>query len=152
MIRGTARDEPADEEDLAQPRHKRQTSMPIHRDTNATQVVVTADHGFVVVGTNAHDRPGLLLDISKGLLRLNLSLRHTEAAVVGTRSISIWRCELIDSELPDLEEIWSVLNVSTLIFLCILWFDAPMKLSSHLHRRILYTTRHSWRMSMEVKW
>ena len=133
LIRGTARDEPVDAEDLAQPRHKRQTS--IHRDTNTTQVVVAADHEFVVIGTNAHDRPGLLLDISKGLLRLNLSLRHTEAAVVGTRSISIWRCELLDSELPDMEEIWSVLNVSTSINL--LQSDAPTKLSSHLYRRIL---------------
>lgn len=150
MIRGIARDEPADEEDLIQPRHKRQTSIPIHRDTNATQVVVAADHEFVVIGTDAYDRPGLLLDISKGLLRLNLSLRHTEAAVVGARSIAIWRCELIDSELPDLEEIWSVLNVRTLIFLCTIWFDAPTKLPTHLHRRIL-STRHSWRMSMEVK-
>ena len=76
----------------------------------AHKVVVTSDHEFVVVGVNAQDRPGLLLDISKGLLRLNLSLRHTEARVVAQRSISIWRCELLDSELPDLEEIWSVLN------------------------------------------
>mmetsp|Transcript_29018 Transcript_29018/g.42804 ORF Transcript_29018/g.42804 Transcript_29018/m.42804 type:complete len:1236 (+) Transcript_29018:347-4054(+) len=76
----------------------------------AHKVVVTSEHELVVVGVNARDRPGLLLDISKGLLRLNLSLRHTEAAVVQQRSISIWRCELIDSEIPDLEQIWSVLN------------------------------------------
>jgi hypothetical protein len=73
---------------------------------------VTSEYEFVVVGVNADDRPGLLLDISKGLLRLNLSLRHTEASVVGQRSISIWRCELLENDLPDLEEIWSVLNVS----------------------------------------
>lgn len=73
---------------------------------------MTSEYEFVVVGVNANDRPGLLLDISKGLLRLNLSLRHTEASVVGQRSISIWRCELLENDLPDLEEIWSVLNVS----------------------------------------
>jgi uncharacterized protein with PhoU and TrkA domain len=64
----------------------------------------------VIVGVDARDRPGLLLDISKGLLRLNLTLRHSEASVVGDRSISIWRCEVIEAELPDLEEIWSVMN------------------------------------------
>jgi hypothetical protein len=53
----------------------------------------------------------LLLDISKGLSRLNLNLRHTEASAVDQRSISIWRCEMLESELADLEEIWSVLNV-----------------------------------------
>jgi uncharacterized protein with PhoU and TrkA domain len=71
---------------------------------------VVAEHGFVIVGVDAKDRPGLLLDISKGLLRLNLTLRHSEASVVGDRSISIWRCEVIGEELPDLEEIWSVMN------------------------------------------
>lgn len=92
----------------------------------APQVVVTSDHEYVVIGVNAADRPGLLLDISKGLLRLNLSLRHTEAAVVGARSVSIWRCELIDSEIPDLEEIWSVLNVSTHYYHVFSYFSGYM--------------------------
>jgi hypothetical protein len=66
----------------------------------------------VLVGINSRDRPGLLLDISKGLLRLELQLRHTEAAVIDERSFSIWRCEFLGMQLPDVEEIWSVLNVS----------------------------------------
>ena len=74
-------------------------------------IVVSMDEDVIVVGVNAPDRPGLLLDISKGLLKLGLELRHTEAAVNGTRSLSIWRTETIQAEdLPDLEQIWSVLN------------------------------------------
>ena len=82
------------------------------RDRDPAKVVVAAEKDLIAVGINARDRPGLLLDVSKALLRLNLSLRHTEASVVGQRSLSIWRCELMDSDLPDFEEIWSVLNVS----------------------------------------
>jgi di/tricarboxylate transporter len=74
-------------------------------------IVVSMDEEVVVVGVNTPDRPGLMLDISKTLLKLGLELHHTEAAVHGTRSLSIWRTETIQSEdLPDLEKIWSVLN------------------------------------------
>ncbi|GAX22224.1 hypothetical protein FisN_19Lh292 [Fistulifera solaris] len=74
-------------------------------------IVVSMDGDIVVVGVDAPDRPGLLLDISKGLLKLGLELRHTEAAVRGSRSLSIWRTEAIQVEdLPDLDQIWSVLN------------------------------------------
>ena len=77
----------------------------------ATKIVVTIDKDLLVVGINTHDRAGLLLDIAKGLLRFNLQLRHTEAAVVLERSLSIWRCRLAGgTELPDIEEVWSVLN------------------------------------------
>ena len=109
MIRGVIRDEPMGNEsrDFPTSNHRRH----FHK-RGAHRVVVTSEHELVVVGVDARDRAGLLLDISKGLSRLNLNLRHTEASVVGNRSISIWRCELIDHELPDLEEIWSVLNVS----------------------------------------
>ena len=101
IIRGVERDE------------SQQHPQKQIQERNPHKVVVTSDDkGCVVVGVNANDRAGLLLDISKGLLRLNLTLRHSEASVVDQRSISIWRCELMDSELPDLEEIWSVLNVS----------------------------------------
>jgi hypothetical protein len=96
-------------------------------------IVVTSDHEYVVVGVNAVDRAGLLLDVSKGLLSLKLSLRHTEASVVGPRSISIWRCELVDSDLPDLEEIWSVLNVSCAD---LLWDDLGL-LKSHTMSSVL---------------
>jgi di/tricarboxylate transporter len=65
---------------------------------------------IVIIGVDAQDRPGLLLDISKAFLRLNFHLRHTEARVLGERSVSIWRCECIGTELPDTDEVWSVLN------------------------------------------
>jgi hypothetical protein len=117
LIRGQARGEPTEIEDSFTPRG-RKASPAAHRAqaqndlVGAQQVVVTSEHEFVVLGINAPDRPALLLDVSKGLSRLGLNLRHTEASVVKQRSISIWRCELISSDLPDLEEIWSVLNVS----------------------------------------
>jgi len=77
----------------------------------ATKIVVTIDKDLLVVGINTHDRAGLLLDIAKGLLRFNLQLRHTEAAVVSERSLSIWRCKLAGGTgLPDIEEVWSVLH------------------------------------------
>jgi uncharacterized protein with PhoU and TrkA domain len=108
LIRGVARDEPTDEEEhylqIASPR-KQKLTVP-----GAYKVVVTSEHGTVIVGVDTRDRPGLLLDISKGLLRLNMTLRHSEAAVVAGRSISIWRCEMIGEDLPDPEEIWSVMN------------------------------------------
>lgn len=51
------------------------------------------------------------MDISKALLRLNLTLHHSEAAVVGDRSISVWRCEIVGDGVPaDLQQIWAVLN------------------------------------------
>jgi uncharacterized protein with PhoU and TrkA domain len=108
-----ARDEPTEEEDHYLPKRRNNCSTPKgnrHPNTNAHKVVVTSEQSFVIVGVDARDRPGLLLDLSKGLLRLNLTLRHSEASVVGDRSISIWRCEVIGEDLPDLEEIWSVMN------------------------------------------
>ena len=84
------------------------------RGTDPPKIVVTTDtydnNGSVLVGVDAPDRPGLLLDISKGLLRLHLQLKHTEAKVIGERSLSIWRCECIAAELPDFDEVWSVLS------------------------------------------
>ena len=85
--------------------------------TAAHKVVVILEHDLVVIGVDVSDRPGLLLDISKALASLHLNVRHTEASVVQQRSISIWRCELIDSDIPDLDAIWSVLNVSVDAFL-----------------------------------
>jgi K+/H+ antiporter YhaU regulatory subunit KhtT len=110
LIRGQARDEPTGDETLNVFHHHQHRNRRNNDLVGPHKVVVTSDHEFVVIGVNVKDRPGLLLDISKGLSRLNLNLRHTEASVVGQRSISIWRCELMDSELADLEEIWSVLN------------------------------------------
>jgi di/tricarboxylate transporter len=71
------------------------------------KIVVTIDKALVVVGIDVQDRPGLMVDISKGLLRLNLELHHTEAAVIKGRSLSIWRCEVIGPQIHDQEQIWS---------------------------------------------
>ena len=101
MIRGIERDEPVIGKKESDP------------TTAAHKVIVLPERDLVVIGIDAHDRPGLLLDLSKGLSSLRLNLRHTEASVVGQRSLSVWRCELLESSLPDLEEIWSVLNVSS---------------------------------------
>jgi len=94
---------------MGRPKRRRYVSEML-QGNDPPKIVVTIDKDLVVAGINSRDRPGLLLDISKGLLRLNLQLRHTEAAVVEGRSVSIWRCEVIGTELPDVEEIWSVLN------------------------------------------
>lgn len=109
MIRGVAREEPTQLEDLYLIKDKKARGQ--HKSQEGShKVVVTSEHDFVIVGVDARDRPGLLLDLSKGLLQLNLTLRHSEASVIGTRSLSIWRCEVIEAELPDVEEIWSVMN------------------------------------------
>jgi K+/H+ antiporter YhaU regulatory subunit KhtT len=68
------------------------------------------DHQLVLVGVNACDRPGLLLDISKSLIRLGLNFHRTEALVLDGRSLSLWRCEVLEEGVSDIEEIWSVLN------------------------------------------
>ncbi|EJK77635.1 hypothetical protein THAOC_00520 [Thalassiosira oceanica] len=79
----------------------------------AESVVVTVDtqdlEDVVLVGINANDRPGLLLDISRGLHSLGLQLHHTEASVVLNRSLSIWRCEAIDNAELDAEEVRAIL-------------------------------------------
>lgn len=119
-IRGITSNESS--EDLPTPKN-RKVVIPT-KASDPPQIVVTSDSGsqrLVLVGINSRDRPGLLLDISKGLLRLDLQLRHTEAAVIGDRSISIWRCEYLGADLPDIEEIWSVLNVSFSPDYCLLY-------------------------------
>lgn len=65
---------------------------------------------FVVVAISTPDRPGLLLDVSKTLIRLGLNFHKTEAMVVDGRSLSLWRCEVLEDGVSDIEEIWSVLN------------------------------------------
>jgi hypothetical protein len=118
LIRGHARGEPTEiEGSFPRKTPNSRKSQPQNDLAGAQKVVVTSEHEFVVVGINAPDRLGLLLDVSKALSRLALNLRHTEASVVKQRSISIWRCELISSDLPDLEEIWSVLNVSGYMYM-----------------------------------
>jgi len=74
------------------------------------KVVVTIEEYLVIVGVDSRDRPGLLLDLSKGLLSLNLQMHYTEASVVDGRSLSIWRCEPLGTEIADVEKIWNVMT------------------------------------------
>ena len=100
-------------------------------------VVVAPDPGtskrnVVLVGINAPDRPSLLHDISKALKRLSLQCLHSEAAVVGLRSVGVWRCEVggglraerrrregVDE--TDLDEIWWHFSFSSFFF-CLFLF------------------------------
>mmetsp|Transcript_1386 Transcript_1386/g.2448 ORF Transcript_1386/g.2448 Transcript_1386/m.2448 type:complete len:610 (+) Transcript_1386:897-2726(+) len=74
----------------------------------SSKVVVLIDtqdlEDVVLVGVNTIDRPGLMLDISRTLHSLGLQLHHTEASVIRNRSISIWRCALIDGGVGDPNE------------------------------------------------
>eukprot|EP00984_Skeletonema_dohrnii_P019718 scaffold9483_cov111-Skeletonema_dohrnii-CCMP3373.AAC.2 len=76
--------------------------------TGLPKVVVAVDsqslEDVVIVGINAADRPGLLLNISKGLHSVGLQLHHTEAAVILDRSVSVWRCEFIEDVRMEPEE------------------------------------------------
>ena len=107
MIRGVERDESKDI--IAASPHRVSTSQTLISE--APKVVVTVEKNLVVIGVDSRDRPGLLLDLSKGLLSLNLENHHTEAAVVGGRSLSIWRCEPMGTEIADIENIWTVMTV-----------------------------------------
>lgn len=93
--------------------------MKLNENRDA-QIIITSDKRshLVLIGVNARDRPGLLLDISKCLLRLDLQLHRTEAAVLDERSVSVWRCTYMENIDPDAEEISAVLSVSlsTLLF------------------------------------
>ena len=123
IIRGTY--DPSEKVEFDSPskrRHgkiRKRTIFDTLSENSPPQIIIVKDENvkegdrqMVLVGVNCHDRPGLLLDISRGLLRLSLQLRHSEAAVVKTRSLSVWRCEGIDDSTADIEEIWSILNVS----------------------------------------
>ena len=79
------------------------------------KIVVTADNRshnrIVLVGVNTSDRPGLLLDISKCLLKLDLQVHRTEAAVLDEQSVSVWRCNHFGSKEYDEDQISGMLNV-----------------------------------------
>jgi len=102
MVRGVAREEPTHSR-INSP--SRTVGRQRFRENGAHRVVVMSEQGFMIGGVDARDRPGLLPDLSKGLLQLNLTLRNSEASFIDTRSTSIWRCMVIEAELPDLEEI-----------------------------------------------
>lgn len=87
--------------------------MKLNENKDA-QIVISSDKRshLVLIGVNARDRPGLLLDISKCLLRLDLQLHRTEAAVLDERSVSVWRCTYLENIDPDAGSISAVLSVS----------------------------------------
>lgn len=65
---------------------------------------------MVIIGINSPDRPGLLNKISKCLAEMQLQCHRTEAAVIGIRSLSVWRCERLERSRNDLNEIEVSLN------------------------------------------
>jgi serine/threonine protein kinase/predicted amino acid-binding ACT domain protein len=65
---------------------------------------------MVIIGINSPDRPGLLNKISKCLAEMQLQCHRTEAAVIGVRSFSVWRCERLERHRNDLNEIQASLN------------------------------------------
>lgn len=81
---------------------------------NPAQIAIATEsrsgHGLILIGVNVPDRPGLLLDFCKGLLRLNLQVHRTEAVVVGERSVSVWRCDYLEKTETDREKISAVLS------------------------------------------
>lgn len=108
MIRGYDPSEPFPEELDSAPRESR-----LAGPAKIVVVIDTQDlEDMVIVGINVTDRPGLLLDISRGLHSLGLQLHHTEASVILSRSISIWRCALIDDGevAPNAEEMQAILS------------------------------------------
>lgn len=102
-------------------------SMMLRNDNTAQIVVANSSDSRrpVLIGVNSPDRPGLLLDISKGLLQLNLQLHHTEAAVLRERSVSVWRCAHLEGKETNAEEIRAVLSVRSKppLFGCALFKD-----------------------------
>lgn len=68
-----------------------------------------AHTGRMVLGISANDRPGLLHDISQALNRLRVQLLHCEASAVGSRSVSIWRLQVLQDATTK-EEIVLVIN------------------------------------------
>jgi len=65
--------------------------------------------GRMVLGISANDRPGLLHDISQALNRLRVQLLHCEASAVGSRSVSIWRLQVLQNTTTK-EEITTVIK------------------------------------------
>lgn len=85
--------------------------------SSMARVVVAQQDDLVIIAIDAFDRSGLLLDISKCLSRLQLGLRHTEAAVrSNVRSLSIWRCQAMALDESDstsdkyMCEVWTVVQ------------------------------------------
>jgi UTP:GlnB (protein PII) uridylyltransferase len=104
-------------------------------DIGPAQILVTSDNAaqgqdLIIIGVSNHDRPGLLSEISKCLARMKLQCHRTEAAVVGLRSYSVWRCELLESNGNDLNKnIWESLKV----YKSLVFYDKIIGWSSIFH-------------------
>lgn len=79
--------------------------------TAPTKIIVADEKDAIIIGIDSLDRDGLLLDISKGLARLNLSLQKTESVVRDGRSVSLWFVARNSTENADIGMIWTVLEV-----------------------------------------
>ena len=79
-----------------------------------TKIVVAEDEDGVIIGIDSLDRDGLLLDISKAVSRLDLSLQKTESVVKADRSVSLWFVRKDNHKPADIGEIWTVLEVSAM--------------------------------------
>lgn len=112
LIRGRA----TDDEEIVSRKHKLDPNAPPKIVANAD--IDDPQNKLVVVAISTPDRPGLLLDISKTLIRLGLNFHKTEAVVLRGRSLSLWRCEVLEGGVSDIEEIWSVMNVSGSYLCC----------------------------------
>jgi len=117
MIRGTYEPGGLDVYKSGKGRRRRKTVSSLFGEHDPTKIIIVKDTNIrfgdkpmVMIAVNCRDRPGLLLDISRGLLRLSLQLHHSEAAVIGFRSLSVWRCEALEDAVADIQEMWSVLN------------------------------------------
>jgi hypothetical protein len=126
----------------------------IVQDANAPPMIVahtdTDDtlHKFVVVAISASDRPGLLLDISKTLIRLGLNFHKTEAMVLKGRSLSLWRCEVLKDGISDIEEIWSVMNVSSFFDYHIHnYYDTQTDSNLYFYNRLCSRLNLVWKQS-----
>lgn len=87
---------------------------PYQSTSPATKIIVTSDafhtKGAVMIGIDCYDRAGLLMEISKAIFSQNLQLKHSEAKVIDGRSLSIWRCQTIESAEIEIEELYTALS------------------------------------------
>jgi di/tricarboxylate transporter len=88
---------------------------PVEPGLKPTRAIIVGeasskDDRAVLVGIDCFDRDGLLADISQNLFQNGLKVRTSEAQVFYERSLSVWRCEAVDSTKPDREEIWLALS------------------------------------------
>ncbi len=84
----------------------------LSNENDPPQIIVHVEDDLAIIGVNCKDRSGVLQDISECITRLSLQCRRTEAIAFCFRSISVWRCELLNKGGVDAEEIWDAVKVS----------------------------------------